>query len=280
MVPLWWVHRVTKHLFDDLWRHSLGQLLPVMPGEESQWNSLREQFIGLLACRNIAEIDLWPSQCDAAERSTDQEDNLVVSLPTSAGKTRIAELCILRTLSLGKRIVFVTPLRALSAQTERTLRNTFSPLGFSVSSLYGSAGVSASDLDSLQGRSIVVSTPEKLDFALRNNPELLDDVGLVVLDEGHMLGASEREIRYEVLVQRLLRREDSANRRLVCLSAMLPSQEETDDFVAWIRNGQEGESVRTAWRPTRLRFGHIVWKVTAPNTRWTSKVRRRLSGIS
>lgn len=260
MVPLWWVHRVTKHLFDDLWRHSLGQLLPVMPGEESQWNSLREQFIGLLACRNIAEIDLWPSQCDAAERSTDQEDNLVVSLPTSAGKTRIAELCILRTLSLGKRIVFVTPLRALSAQTERTLRNTFSPLGFSVSSLYGSAGVSASDLDSLQGRSIVVSTPEKLDFALRNNPELLDDVGLVVLDEGHMLGASEREIRYEVLVQRLLRREDSANRRLVCLSAMLPSQEETDDFVAWIRNGQEGESVRTAWRPTRLRFGHIVWK--------------------
>jgi len=33
---------------------------------------------------------------------------------------------------------------------------------------------------------------EKLDFALRNDPTLLDDVGLVVLDEGHMIGADER----------------------------------------------------------------------------------------
>ncbi|WP_354201954.1 DEAD/DEAH box helicase [Bradyrhizobium sp. JR4.1] len=43
---------------------------------------------------------------------------MVVSLPTSAGKTGIAELCILRCLAGGKRVVFVTPLRALSAQTE------------------------------------------------------------------------------------------------------------------------------------------------------------------
>ena len=55
------------------------------------------------------------------------------------------------------------------------------------------------------------NTPtEKLDFALRNDPSLIDDVGLIVLDEGHMIGPSEREIRYETLVQRLLRRSDAA----------------------------------------------------------------------
>jgi len=108
-------------------------------------------------------------------------------------------------------------------------------------------------------RKIVASTPEKLDFALRNNPGLLDDVSLIVLDEGHMLGPSEREIRYEVLVQRLLRRSDASKRRLVCLSAMLPSGDELSDFVSWIRSDEPGEPIWNEWRPTRLRYGEITW---------------------
>ena len=111
-----------------------------------------------------------------------------MSLPTSAGKTRIAELCILRCLAGGKRVVFVTPLRALSAQTETTLQRTFGPLGKTISALYGSIGVSGFDEDAIRERNIVVATPEKLDFALRNDPSLLDDVGLLVFDEGHMIG--------------------------------------------------------------------------------------------
>ncbi|MET4606727.1 replicative superfamily II helicase [Bradyrhizobium sp. JR4.1] len=67
-----------------------------------------------------------------------------------------------------------------------------------------------------------MATPEKLDFALRNEPSLLDDVGLLVFDEGHMIGLEEREVRYEVQIQRLLRRSDAATRWIVCLSAILP----------------------------------------------------------
>ncbi|MGC7532518.1 DEAD/DEAH box helicase, partial [Pandoraea pneumonica] len=85
----------------------------------------RDLFIGLLARRPRAEVDLWPSQIEAAARAVDQADNLVVSLPTSAGKTRVAELSILRCLAAGRRVMFVTPLRALSAQTETTLQRTF-----------------------------------------------------------------------------------------------------------------------------------------------------------
>ena len=48
-------------------------------------------------------------------------NDLVVALPTSAGKTRIAELCILACLARGHRTVYVTPLRALSAQIEQVL---------------------------------------------------------------------------------------------------------------------------------------------------------------
>jgi hypothetical protein len=201
MLPQWWGHRVAIHLLSDLWSNTFHERVPLQPagGLAADWPRLRELFIALLQRRAPkAEIDLWPSQTEAAPRAVDQSDDLVVSLPTNAGKTRIAELCVLRCLAGGKRVVFVTPLRALSAQTETTLQRTFGPLGKTISALYGSIGVSGFDEDAIRERDIVVATPEKLDFALRNDPSLLDDVGLLVFDEGHMIGPNEREVRYEV----------------------------------------------------------------------------------
>ncbi|WP_216923348.1 DEAD/DEAH box helicase [Synechococcus sp. CCAP 1479/9] len=263
-VPLWWISNLCYHLIDDLWQHSLHQNLPTEPpeGSEEKYPDLRRLFISSLYARRTSEIELWPSQREAAQRSTDVTDDLVVALPTSAGKTRVAEIASLMTLSAARRVLIVTPLRALSAQTERSFRRTFSPLGFSVSSLYGTSGLSAGDEDVLRTREIIIATPEKLDFALRSDPSLIDDVGLIVLDEGHMIGPSEREIRYETLVQRLLRRGDASERRIVCLSAILPSGNELDDLTAWIRSDKPGMPVRSDWRPTRQRFGALNWRDT------------------
>ena len=261
-VPLWWITSLCRHLIDDLWAHSLHENLPVVPPEGAaaeKYANMRQLFVGSLYARKNAEVELWPSQREAARRSTDLTDDLVVALPTSAGKTRVAEIAALMTLSTERRVLIVTPLRALSAQTERSFRKTFAPLGFGVSSLYGASSLSSGDEDALRSREIVIATPEKLDFALRNDASLIDDVGLIVLDEGHMIGPSEREIRYETLVQRLLRRADSANRRIVCLSAILPGGDELNDLTAWIRADQPGEPVRTDWRPTRQRFGTLTW---------------------
>ncbi|WP_051380327.1 DEAD/DEAH box helicase [Bradyrhizobium sp. WSM1743] len=265
-VSLWWIIRLTRSFIDDLWEHSLHRRLPLVPpvGAEGAYGMLRERFISSLYARKVSEVELWPSQLEAAQRSTDVDDDLVVALPTSAGKTRIAEICALMTLSRANRVLVVTPLRALSAQTERSFRNTFGPLGFSVSSLYGASGVSESDEDALRSKNIVISTPEKLDFALRNNPDIIDDVGLIVLDEGHMIGPTEREIRYETLVQRLLRRADAATRRIVCLSAILPEGDQLNDLTAWIRGDQPGGPVVFPWRPTRQRFGHLIWRTATP----------------
>ena len=261
-VPLWWVIKICRTLLGDLWRHSLHQVLPRLPpeGGAEQYPRNRRLFIASLYGRRTAEVELWPSQREAAERSTDLSDDLVVALPTSAGKTRVAELAALMTLSVGKRVLIVTPLRALSAQTERSFRKTFAPLGFKVSSLYGASGVSEGDQDALRSRPIVIATPEKLDFALRSDPTLIDDIGLIVLDEGHLIGPSEREIRYEILVQRLLRRADAADRRIVCLSAILPEGEALNDLTAWIRSDAPGEPVKSTWRPTRQRFGSLIWQ--------------------
>lgn len=272
MLPQWWTHRIAIHLLPDLWSNTFHNRVPLQPagGDAANWPGLRELFISLLQRRRKAEVDLWPSQIEAATRAVDQSDDLVVSLPTSAGKTRIAELCILRCLAGGKRVFFITPLRALSAQTEATLQRTFGPLGKTISALYGSIGVSGFDEDAIRERDIVVATPEKLDFALRNDPSLLDDVGLLVFDEGHMIGLNEREVRYEVQIQRLLRRPDANERRIVCLSAILPDGDQLEDFAAWLRRDHPGSLIKNDWRPTRLRFGEVVW--TSPNARLNLRV--------
>lgn len=259
-VPLWWIFRICRNLIEDLWSNSLHRVLPVEgPDGSVRYPDLRRTFIAALYARNVAEIELWPSQTVAARRATDVSDDLVVALPTSAGKTRIAEIAALMALSCGQRVLVVTPLRALSAQMERSFRRTFLPLGFSVSSLYGATGVAGSDEDALRTRSVVIATPEKLDFALRNDPSIINNVGLIVLDEGHLIGPSDREIRYENLVQRLLRRQDHANRRIVCLSAILPEGEQLNDLTAWIRSDADGTPVKSSWRPTRQRFGTLSW---------------------
>jgi hypothetical protein len=264
-VPLWWVNTLARHLTDELWDHSLHVRLPSDIGsmaareEVERWSGLRRDFISLQARRQLSAVDLWPSQLEAAARAVDPVDDLVVALPTSAGKTRIAELCILRALAAGRRVVYVTPLRALSAQVEHGLARIFRPLGFSVSALYGASGVAAADAGTLRGADIVVATPEKLDFSIRQQPDVLDSVGLVVLDEGHMIGLGTREIRYEVLVQRLLRRSDAETRRIVCLSAIFSPGEAFADFTAWLRSDRAGQAIHSDWRPTRPRPALLGW---------------------
>jgi hypothetical protein len=259
-IPTWWVATLTIHLLRDLWDQSLHATLPSDPDLGVQWNRLRRDLIAQLGTRRPPQMELWPSQIAAAARAVDQTDDLVIALPTSAGKTRIAELCILRARSEGRRTIYVTPLRALSAQIERVLARTFVPLGASVTSLYGASGVTIVDAQTLGSADIVVATPEKLDFALRQDPTVLDDVGLVVFDEGHMIGLGSREIRYEVLIQRLLRRPDADGRRIVCLSAMFnPEDPYFKDFGEWLRSDAPGEFVHVRWRPTRQRFATLDW---------------------
>lgn len=288
----WWVFRLTRHIVADLHESSIRQNLPNAlsggdgsdvtdaqsasalhrPGratgassaagipKETLWQRLRRTYVAVLQARDRAEIDLWPSQLHVVERLFASTDDLVVALPTSAGKTRIAELCVLRCLAQKRRAVYVTPLRALSAQTERILERTFAPLGARVSSLYGSMGANDLDGDALRSSDIVVATPEKLDFALRSEPSVLDDVGVIILDEGHMIGAEEREVRYEAQIQRLLRRGDADTRRIVCLSAVFPENEELDDFVGWITDDAPDGLHKENWRPTRQQFGLVEWR--------------------
>lgn len=252
----WWIYRITFYLLNDLWERTYHKVLPV-ENDNRDWMRYRYEFIRQLLKKNNAEIDLWPSQIEGAKKAVNDLENLVISLPTSAGKTRIAELCILRALSKKKKVIYIAPLRALSIQTEITLMNSFRDLGNTVSSLYGGLSLYGYQRQQFSDSDILIGTPEKVDFLLKHDPELLNDVGLIVIDEGHMIGPGEREVKFEVLIQSLVNRHDSDSRRIVCLSAILPSGKQLDDFVSWISRDEEGKAISINWRPTDLRFGIV-----------------------
>ena len=74
-----------------------------------------------------------------------------------------------------------------------------------------------------------------------------------------MIGPGEREVRYEVQIQRLLKRDDADKRRIVCLSAVLPEGDELNDFVGWFTNDEPAGLVKESWRPTNIRYGEVIW---------------------
>ena len=249
----WWLHRLTALLLDDFGERCLHRSVPQSPIPSLA--ALRESYIDVLGSRYDAVVDLWPSQLEAARHAFDDAD-LVLALPTSSGKTRIAELCMLPVLAGESNVLYVTPLRALSAQIEHDLDRVFRLVGqgFSVSHLYDGGG------EERDQPRIQVSTPERLDFALRHDESILDRVGLIVFDEGHMIGPEPREVRYELLIERVRRARVGRSVRIVCLSAMLPAPSATT-YADWLA-GDDGEAVavRNEWRPSRLNWGTVQWR--------------------
>lgn len=187
-IPHFFIYHLTLKIINSIWHSLIWNVLPILGEFELNFqesNDLGEKYIYTKIAKNKPELELWPSQIEAAKASVKHDTNMVFALPTSACKTKIAEMCILRALSLNQKIIYVTPLRALSAQVENILKETFSKLGVSVSSLYGASGISKVDVDIAKDNQIVVATPEKLDYILRVAPETLNSVGLIILDEGH-----------------------------------------------------------------------------------------------
>lgn len=210
----------------------------------------------LPASRSVSEM--WPSQREAVEKGLlDSNASKVVSMPTSSGKTRIAEMSILHALTsaAGSKCVYIAPYRALVSEVVESLARVFPDLGYSVSGVDGSYDDDPSEGDLAAGADILVMTPEKLDLMARVHADRLGRVGLFVLDEGHVIGDSRRGLKVELLVTRLRRR--FANSRMIVLSAMI-SDRAMRELAGWLC-GRGDNAIRTGWRPTLQRHAMFEW---------------------
>ena len=181
----------------------------------SAWGLLPE-FTGLDGGAWAAAIqrpgflkELWPSQKLLGKAGLFSGRSGVVQMPTSAGKTRSVEV-ILRSAFLADRTrvaVLVAPFRALCHEIATSLRHAFKGEDVKVNELSDALQVDFMDqLAELFGqaapasRHLMVLTPEKLLYVLRQEPTLVAHIGMVVYDEGHQFDTGRRGITYELLL--------------------------------------------------------------------------------
>jgi RAD3-like DEAD/DEAH box helicase/helicase-like protein len=233
------------------------------------WGRLWERYLKALIVAERPVIQVWPSQRTALNAGLVDADarNLAVTMPTSAGKTHIAEWAILHALAprpggedhwwaTSRLAVYVVPTRALAAQVERHLAESLELVGFRVSSLFGGTEYVRYETQLLDFTDVLVVTSEKLDLLLRNMPELSARLALVLVDEGHTIDRSERGLRLEMLLTRVRRTTPEA--RILLLSAVLPNGE---DLARWLDPTADGTNHATInWSPSQLRTGVFSWR--------------------
>jgi ATP-dependent RNA helicase HelY len=167
----------------------------------------------------------------------DRGASVLVSAPTGAGKTVVAEYAVDLARAAGTRAFYTTPLKALSNQKFGQLRERY---GLS------EVGLLTGDTTFQPDAGVVVMTTEVLRNMLFANAPQLADLGLVVLDEVHFLQDPSRGSVWEEVI--IL---SPPQVRLVCLSATVANAEE---LGAWLRSVRGAlEVVVEERRPVALR---------------------------
>jgi hypothetical protein len=206
----------------------------------------------------------------------------VVSIPTSAGKTRIAELAILHTIQKdpGSKILYIAPFRSLAFEVENSMEQVFEHSGIGVSHLYGGSTYSKLDEMAIEESSLIIATPEKAKAILRGNNELIGQIKLAIIDEGHLLGDDKRLVVNEMFYEELRYYVNNNDGRFLVLSAVLPNAEE---LAKWL-TGEEDTVYRENWRPSDERIGILEWNGGragqtdgAVNLKWESQDTERPS---
>ena len=187
------------------------------------------------------------------------DHNMVVALPTGAGKTIVGELLTALTLTQGRHVVWLVPLRSLVRQIRRELITAFSGTGVSVTDLPTTEDfVPLFASDALGTRSISICTPEKLSALLRANPSAVADVGLVVFDEAQLLVQRDaRATTAETVLRQISRAAPSC--RFVLMTAFTNEVEVMRTFLdRLVQNSGSCLEMVSEARPTRRIYGILT----------------------
>lgn len=229
------------------------------------------RFIETGARRGMFEF-LPPQRVAIAEQGLLDPAHLavVVDLPTSGGKTLLAELRMMQALNVFRDehawVAYVAPTRALVSQLTRRLRRDLGPVGVRVEQLTPAVDLDAFEEALLKGPEdpqnafdVLVLTPEKLDLLVRGK-RIERKLCLVVLDEAHNIEDAERGLGIELLLANVQRDHQEARFLL-----MMPHVDNAADLAAWL-GADRGKSVSlgtTAWQPNDRVVG-MFWPQEEP----------------
>ncbi|MFZ2959953.1 MAG: DEAD/DEAH box helicase [Candidatus Ozemobacteraceae bacterium] len=147
--------------------------------------------------------------------------SLVLAAPTGSGKTLVAEYLIEKVLKTNQRIIYTSPIKALSNQKFRDF-----------SKLYGDRiGILTGDVViNHDAQALIVTTEVYRNMAIED-PTSLHDIAYVIFDEIHYLGDIERGTVWEESII-----FSPKNVRFLALSATIPN---ADEFARWIETNAD-----------------------------------------
>ncbi|KAK2875380.1 ATP-dependent RNA helicase mtr4 [Arthroderma sp. PD_2] len=182
---------------------------------------------------------VWPFTLDPFQKvsiaSIEREESVLVSAHTSAGKTVVAEYAIAQCLRNNQRVIYTSPIKALSNQKYREFAAEF-----------GDVGLMTGDVTINPTATCLVMTTEILRSMLYRGSEIMREVAWVVFDEIHYMRDKTRGVVWEETIILL---PDKV--RYVFLSATIPNAMQ---FAEWVvkMHGQPCHVVYTDFRPTPL----------------------------
>ncbi len=199
-------------------------------------------------------VTLHPPQAEALPKALEGR-NLVVAVPTASGKSLIAYVSALKAiLEHGKKVLYIVPLKALASEKKDDMDKFAATLGFKTA-------ISIGDLDSedrwLNDADFIVATSEKADSLIRHGSRLIDDIGLVIADEIHLIHDPSRGPTLEVALTKLKRKNRDI--QIIALSATISN---ANDLAMWL----DADLVKMDWRPIPLHEGvYYNWEITFEN---------------
>lgn len=202
---------------------------------------INRRIITHLQAQGISE--LFPPQTSAFKTGVLEGKNLVLAIPTSSGKTLVAEICMLKTILDGRgKALYLVPLKSL-AREKYTEFKKYESLGITTAMSvgdYDSPGRSLHDAD------IAIVTTERADSLIRHKAEWINDVGIVIADEVHLINDSKRGPTLEMVLAKLTQIVEDI--QIVALSATISN---ANQIAEWLG----AELVRDSWRPVPLSEG-------------------------
>uniref|UniRef100_A0A3Q4HD89 Exosome RNA helicase MTR4 n=1 Tax=Neolamprologus brichardi TaxID=32507 RepID=A0A3Q4HD89_NEOBR len=165
----------------------------------------------------------------------DNNQSVLVSAHTSAGKTVCAEYAIALALREKQRVIFTSPIKALSNQKYREMYEEFQDVG-----------LMTGDVTINPTASCLVMTTEILRSMLYRGSEIMREVAWVIFDEIHYMRDTERGVVWEETIILL-----PDNVHYVFLSATIPNAKQFAEWICHLHK-QPCHVVYTDYRPTPL----------------------------
>lgn len=202
----------------------------------------------------------FPSQYECLSKGIFKESykNLLLAMPTASGKTFIAELFMYNELvnNIHKKVVYMVPSRALAREKYLQFTKSFSNLGINVNVCQLTGDVILDAEKGVKENNLIILTPEKFDFILRNK-FYGEEVGSLICDEFHNIRTGFRGIRMQFNILRM--RNSYKESKIFLISAIL-STANFKEIIDWL--GADF-SFETTWKPTFLKIG--IYDLTREN---------------